>query len=101
MESALENPSFVNLDSTDSEGKLVVESSLGCMTDCSTSEDCRRGLVNVTSENDQFQSSPAATCTASTRSDEIPEKFHPPSTYKFPNTKFGIFLVKVLLCYYS
>ena len=39
--------------------------------------------MNVTSENDQFQIllEPAATCTASTRSDEIPEKFHPPSTY--------------------
>ena len=54
--------------------------------------------MNVTSENDQFQVllEPAATCTASTRSDEIPEKFHPPSTYKFPKRKFGTFLVKVL-----
>ena len=94
MESASGNRSFINLDSTDSEGGLVVESSLGCMTDCSTSEDCRRGFVNVTSENDQFQSSPAATCAASTRSDEIPEKFHPPSTYKFPNHKFGTFFSK-------
>ena len=51
MESASGNPSFINLYSTDSEGELVVESSLGCTTDCSTSEDCRQ---NVTSENDQF-----------------------------------------------
>ena len=41
----------------------------------------------VISENDQFQVlfEPAA----STRIDEIPEKFHPPSTYKFPKRKFG------------
>ena len=50
--------------------------------------------MNVTSENDQFQSTPAATCTASTQSDEISEKFHPPSTYKFPNYKFGRFFSK-------
>ena len=77
MESASRDPTFINLDSTNSEEELVVESSLGCTTDCSTSEDRRRGLVNVTSENDQFQVlfEPAATCTASTRSDEIPENF--------------------------
>ena len=82
VESASGDPSFINLDSTDSEAEFVVESSLGCTTDCSTSEECRRGLVNVTSENDQFQVSfePAATCAASTRSDEIPDKFHPPCT---------------------
>ena len=47
--------------------------------------------MNVTSENDQLQVSfePAATWAASTRSDEIPEKFHPPSRYKFPKRKFG------------
>ena len=46
---------------------------------------------SVISENDQFQVSfePAATCAASTQIDEIPEKFHPPSTYKFPKHKFG------------
>ena len=84
-ESVSGDPSFINLDSTDSEGELIVESSLGYITDCSTSEDCSRGLVNVTSENDQFQVSfePAATGAASTRSNEIPEKFHPPSRYKF------------------
>ena len=96
MELASGDPSFINLDSTDSEGEVVVESSLGCTTDCSINEDrCTRGLVNATSsvisENDQFQVSfePAATCAASTRIDEIPEKFHPPSTYKFPKCKFG------------
>ena len=87
MESASGNLTFINLDSTDSEGELIVESSLSCTTDCSTSEDCRRGLVNVTSENDRFRFLPAA----STQSDEIPEKFYPPSTYKFPNHKFGTF----------
>ena len=51
VESAMGDPSFIHLDSTDSEGELIVESSL----DCSTSEDCRQGLMNVTSENDQFQ----------------------------------------------
>ena len=55
VESASGDPSFINLDSTDSKGELVIESSLGCTTDCSTSADCRRGLVNVTSENNQFQ----------------------------------------------
>ena len=82
MKSASRDPTFINLDSTDSEGELVVESSLGCTTDCSTSEDCRQGLMNVTNETDQFQVSfePAATCTASTQSDEIPEKFRPPRT---------------------
>ena len=50
----------------------------------------------ITSENDQFQVSfePAATYTASTRSDEFPEKFHPPSTYKLPKCKFGTFFSK-------
>ena len=96
MQSALGDPSFINIDSTDSEGELVVESSLGCTTDCSTSEHCRRGLMYVTSEYDQFQVffEPAATCTASTQSDEIPEKFHPPNTCKFPKHKFGTFFSK-------
>ena len=64
MESASGDPSFINLDSTDSEGELIVESSLGC-------------LVNVTSKNDQFQVlfEPAATCAASTQSYKIPESF--------------------------
>ena len=43
VKSALGGPSFINLDSTDSKGELVIESSLGCTTDYSTSEDCRRG----------------------------------------------------------
>ena len=41
VESASRDPTFINLDSTDSEGEAVVESSLGCTTDCSTREDCR------------------------------------------------------------
>ena len=56
--------------------------------------------MNVTSETDQFQVSfePAA----STRSDEIPGKFHPPSTYKFPKCKFGtLFSKSAILYYYS
>ena len=61
--------------------------------------------MNVTSENDQFQVllESAATCTASTRSDEIPEKFHPPckhiykNIYKFPKRKFGTFFSKSVI----
>ena len=52
VETASRDPTFINLDSTDSKGELVVESSLGCTIDCSTSEDCRQGLMNVTSEAD-------------------------------------------------
>ena len=48
VESASGVPSqFVNLGSTDSKGELSVESSLGCMTDCSTSENCKQGPTNV------------------------------------------------------
>ena len=122
MESASGDPSFINLDSTDSEGELVIESSLGCTTDCSNSEDHRQGLVNVIGENYQFQVSfePAATCAARTQSDEIPKSFiHQGHTdiarefvqrkkdyrYEIFNTEGCIFsqcmlhfLVKVLLC---
>ena len=52
--------------------------------------------MNVTSKNDQFQVlfEPADTCTTSTRSNEIPEKFHPPNTCKFPKRKFGTIFCK-------
>ena len=54
--------------------------------------------MNVTSKlNDQFQVSfePAA----STQSNEVLEKFHPPSTYKFPKHKFEtLFSKSAIMC---
>ena len=39
------------------------------------------------SENDQYRVSFESV--TSMQNDEVPEKFHPPSTYKFPKRKFG------------
>lgn len=72
----------LDITSTANEGESSVES----FSDCS--EDFRRASVSVISENDRCRVSfkPVAACM---ENDEIPEKFHPSSTYKFPKQKFG------------
>ena len=47
-------------------------------------EENRQAPVNI-SENHLASLEPAANI----QNDEIPEKLHPPSTYKFPKWKFG------------